>query len=604
MQTSLICVRGLKGRDWEGKTVRFVSIRPDLETEAVGRRQGWPLLSAVASLAACLMVVFSLELAPATAQTQEDPAKGNASHKISVFEMPEVQAAQVSLASLMQSGNLEQAGPLAQQLAKRYPSLPFAHYVMAILAARAGDADGAISGLERAIDAGYRDVRGLELNPAFETISSDPRFGGLVERVKGLDGSEAGEVADVAPAPVRDGVARIDEANTVWDPRLNLLQSRFKFNSRLFSDNRVDIGKDPPAELLNSWFRGGRAAGNIGDLYDNRDRNHSALSRKLLPQVAWLEYGPKAKATGLDFGLNSILFYNAPTYGNSSVGVQGLYSIARFAMSNPRDVSVMYLQYRANQIYIYPSVRDHAPFGYDAFPANIPYILVSRGKSGSDKPFMHAVANIMAAFKPEVKKHLTGSGLLMPTVQMVFRRGQTGVETAQDYLSPTTHPTVFDGERIDREKMIRLANVLEISDIPPMVTLTVLDENDVTGVPPATGPKGVLFDTPGAIARLVAKVGEEKRMTVSAAETPGVADGKTVLHWVVLEGDPAKTRIVPRSNTTGVAEIVVPWHGSRKSTATPEIETQRVDIGVFAQRGEIYSAPAFISVSNLSEKGD
>lgn len=543
-------------------------------------------------------IAFFMTVLPAIADTQD--SKSVQPKTVSVFEMPTVRTAQAALAGAMQSGDFDQATKIAEQLVSRYPSLPFSHYVLAMLAANSNDQNAAIENLERAVSAGYRDTRGLELTPAFSDLRGDPRFMALVERMKSDPEPNPDVGGKVVPAPVRDGVAPIAEANTGWDPRLNLLQAQFKFNSRLFADRRVDVGGDAAGKLLNRLFQEGKAAGNIGDLYDNRDRNHSSPSRKLLPQVAWLEYGPKAKASGLDFGLNSTLFYNAPTFGNSSVGVQGLFSVARFAMSNPRDVSVMYLQYRMNHLYVYPSVRDHAPFGYDAFPANTPYILVSRGKSGSDRPFLHAIANILAAFKPEVKTHLVEQKLLMPTVQMIFRRGQAHILSDEDYLSPVAHPTVFDGEKIDREKMIKLANSLDVDTVPPVVTLSVLSESDITNPPSKTGPKGVIFTTPSAIARVRNTLGEEKQLTVSAAATPGVQEGTTQLHWIVLEGDPAKVRIVPRDGEPGVVDISAAWQGRRPSSATPEIETDRIDIGVFAGNGNYYSAPAMISITDNS----
>ncbi len=549
------------------------------------------------ALAIQCCITFVVTVSPAIADTKDSESVNPKT--VSVFEMPTVHAAQVSLAGAMQSGNFDQAAKIAEQLVSRYPSLPFSHYILAMLAANSKDLSAAIANLERAVSAGYRYTRGLELTPAFSELRDDPRFMALVESMKDpVSNRDVG--GEMVPAPVRDGVAPIAEANTAWDPRLNLLQAQFKFNSRLFADRRVDVGGDPAGRLLNRLFEEGKAAGNIGDLYDNRDRNHSAPSRKLLPQVAWLEYGPKAKAAGLDFGLNSTLFYNAPTFGNSSVGVQGLFSVARFAMSNPRDVSVMYLQYRANHLYVYPSVRDHAPFGYDAFPANTPYILVSKGKSGSDKPLLHAIANILAAFKPTVKSYLVEQKLLMPTVQMIFRRGQAHVVSDEDYLSPIAHPTVFDGEKIDREKMVKLANSLDVDTVPPVVTLSVLAESDITNPPSNTGPKGVIFTTPSAIARIRKMQGEEKRLTVSAATTPGVKEGTTQLRWVVLEGDPGKVSIVPRDGKPGVVDIFAAWQGRHPSSATPEIETDRIDIGVFAGNGNYYSAPAMISISDYN----
>jgi hypothetical protein len=191
----------------------------------------------------------------------------------------------------------------------------------------------------------------------------------------------------------------------------------------------------------------------------------------------------------------------------------------------------------------------------------------------------------------------------MPTVQMVFRRGQAAVNSSADYLAPSTHPTVFDGKQIDREKMVRLAHSLEIADIPPMVSLTVVAESDVSGAAFAANQKGILFDTPSAVARIVSKEGEEKRLTVSVANTKGIAEGALKFLWVVLEGDPARVRILPKDDTGTTVDLVIPWHGRHQSLATPEIDSDRIDIGVFAQAGDHFSAPAMISVTNLQKDG-
>ena len=46
----------------------------------------------------------------------------------------------------------------------------------------------------------------------------------------------------------------------------------------------------------------------------------------------------------------------------------------------------------ANLLYVYPAHRDYDAKNGDLFPANTPYLLVSRGSSGSDKPFLDAIA--------------------------------------------------------------------------------------------------------------------------------------------------------------------------------------------------------------------
>ncbi len=530
---------------------------------------------------------------PVLAQNSQSGSTGT--QKVSVFAMPKAQEAQLALAGLVRAGNLEKAAPLVDQILNRFPTLPFPNFVAAILAARKGEGETAIDFLETALANGFRDPAALEQNALFNPIRNDPRFAALLAQMKAP--AVEREAQTTAPRAVQNGEAAVEEDNTGWDPRLNLLQSAFTFNSKLFASRTVDGGKDKAADLLNDLFRDGRAAGNIGDLYDNRDRGHSPMSKTLLPQVAMVKYGSGAKANGLDYGFNSKLFYNAPTFGNASVGVNGMFSVARMALGNPREASILYLQYRSNQLYVYPSVHDYSAKRGDAFTANTPYTLVSLGKSRSDKPFLHAVANILAAFKPDVKKDLIARKLLMPTVQMVFRRGLKGVDSDAEYLSGKAHPVVFDGERIDRSRMIRLANSLEIGDVPPMVSLSVLEESDIAGGPPGMNSKGVVFDTPSALGRVMFAADDRKRIVVDASGT-GVDGGAPLrFHWVVLEGDRDRIKITPRENGD-VAEIVVSWHGTRPSGNTPDIKTNRVDIGVFVQTGQSISAPAIISIYN------
>ena len=65
----------------------------------------------------------------------------------------------------------------------------------------------------------------------------------------------------------------------------------------------------------------GRAAGNHGDLYDNRDRGHSKLDPGAHPQLAFVGYSEAARAADLDYGLNESLAFDHPTFGNSSTAI-------------------------------------------------------------------------------------------------------------------------------------------------------------------------------------------------------------------------------------------------------------------------------------------
>ena len=52
-------------------------------------------------------------------------------------------------------------------------------------------------------------------------------------------------------------------------------------------------------DILREHAARGRAAGNHGDLYDNRDRGHSSLKREAFPQLAFVDYAAAAAATGV-----------------------------------------------------------------------------------------------------------------------------------------------------------------------------------------------------------------------------------------------------------------------------------------------------------------
>ena len=57
----------------------------------------------------------------------------------------------------------------------------------------------------------------------------------------------------------------------------------------------------------------------------------------------------------------------------------------------------------------------------------------SQGSSGSEIDEVQNFFRVLAAFKPAVKEKLKRMGLLMPVVQMIFRRARAGDDAS--YLS-------------------------------------------------------------------------------------------------------------------------------------------------------------------------
>ncbi len=308
------------------------------------------------------------------------------------------------------------------------------------------------------------------------------------------------------------------------------------------------------------------------------------------------------------------------TFGNSSTAAP-----AHLGGSNPRayyvsplGLAILYNQYTKNNLYIYPEHRDHDPGhngafilpsgareeGYgDLYPTNTPYLIISQGSSGSDQPFMQMMPSVLAAFRPEVKKLLTETGTLMPTIQMLFRSTNKHLKDPKEYLTGKAHPSVFEGNWVDELAMVQKAHALQLNSLPPIVKLSVVEEDkafqsvdyfDMVGE--------VLSNTPSCIARVHRGKAQKHRLVVSAAESFDHNKNKLTYTWVILRGDPDKIKIVPKKEDSSVAEITVAWHERRPVSPGSPLESNRVDIGVFVHNGAFYSAPAFVTVCTLDRE--
>jgi tetratricopeptide (TPR) repeat protein len=507
----------------------------------------------------------------------------------------------VPVIQLFRQEKYHEAEMMLRRLVEQFPASALYRYNLAAALARQGKAQEAIESLTSAIDHGFENADLIERDPDFDALRDSAAYRALILRLAAADERRREQpAAQVRPATVVDGRALVDVSNTSWDSRNNLLFAQFSF-AREAQNSTVRDVDDEAARLLNAWAGEGRAAGNQGDLYDNRDRGHSALSPKRWPQVAHITYGVMARQANVDYGVNPGILFNAITFGNSSTALTSSFawrSQARMVLTSADLIARTYLQYAANHLYVYPEHRDHDPAHGDLMPANTPYMIISQGSSGSDKPFLDAVAGILAAFRPETKAFIRSNRLVASTVQMVLRRGQRQVASDGDYLSAKAHPSVFASKNIDLVKMLTLANSLKAEDIPPAVKLSVSEERRAeSGIdyfaPPTIGER--LFDTPGAIARIVRSTAYSRRMVVDAGGTKDPNGRKLTFHWVLLRGDADRVKIRPLGPAGDKAELEVSWHERRPVPFAPELTTDRVDVGVFAYNGAVYSAPAFVT---------
>ena len=237
----------------------------------------------------------------------------------SVFEIPRILDTQRLVAALAHEGEFTTAESTLEGLVHRYPSLPLLHYELAALQIREGRQAEAIKSLTDAVAAGFP-TAALEQDPTFEVLHADPAFQAIIKSK--VPPGQAAVVNSIEATPVERGIALVSAANTAWDPRIGMLRTFFRFPAKLGQPNLVAtdvIG----AEQLNSWYLQGTAAGNYGDLYDNRDGGHSLLPAQTFPQLARIQYSSEAQQVGLDRALDRFFLFNAPTVGNASLAVTG-----------------------------------------------------------------------------------------------------------------------------------------------------------------------------------------------------------------------------------------------------------------------------------------
>jgi len=569
---------------------------------------------ATRSAAVLLTAVSALTPAgPATPAEGDVPPRRIA--ELPVFERPSAERLLLALRRASEAGDLIEAERNLRQLHARFPSLAEPPFALAALAARRGQSDAAVALLRRAASNGLRGPERLAAAKDFESLRERPEWPKIEAAFAAEPPPPRPPRPPALPSPPIEGAAIVAEGSAEWSPEDRAVRTYVAAPSpeaiAAYAEGPPGLvagGRSEAARRVNRWFAEGRAAGNRGDFYENRDGDHAALRRESFPQLTPVEHGPAAVAAGWDRGVapGLVVAYGReeapPLIGNSSTAIVSgplWRSQARHALTQPGGPEELWRQYASNQLYVYPEHKDHDAFQGDAFHAATPYSIVTQGSSWSDQEALKALALSLAAFRPETKARLIETRLIAPTLQMLFRRSQDGIGDDDDaYLSPRAHPTAFDPERLDVLAMVERAQALAPDAIPPVVRLRVVKEDRPTQSVTLFGQglSEALFDTPSAVARAHRTTADSRSMTVSAAATEDPNGRPLSFRWVLLRGDPDKVSITPLGDRGTAAEIEVAWH-ERTESPILGLRSQRVDIGVFADNGAALSAPAFVSVA-------
>ena len=563
-------------------------------------------IATIAAVATVIFIVVTVGRHTVNRTTAADAPQLNPD---SVFAMPQIQgtvaALRLEFALLFRQKKYQQAKRRCSALVRLLPEDPVSHYNLGCAFARLDRPDEAMASLTDAVKFGFRDPQHLQKDVDLLPLQDRADWDELLKATEEPFERTPTKVT-IKPAVIAGGIATVGESNSMWDPRSRHIRSFFSGSSSNVTDLEITKRSDAASRLLIEWQKGDTAAGHVGVLYDNHDRDHSNFAWKSYPQLTRIEYSKNARQFNLDTGAQRLFFFNGIVFGNSSTAITDpsyWRSQARLMYSDPHAAATLATQYFGNHIYMYPEHRDYdsgtngdGGFG-DVFPANTPYVIISQGSSGSDRVFMDAVAATLAAFRTETRRLLAQKSALMPCVQMIFRTCNSQVETVDDYLRGIAHPPVFQGDQVNKVEMVKMAHDMLPEDLPPVAVIEVVDEDrfEVGRDYFEARPRESLFTTPGAVARVCRAVRQTRRMTVSAKKSLDLNQKPLTWHWVVLQGDPSLVEIEPQDESRSEARILVRHHQRRSIRQDSPMQSSRVDIGVFVHNGTYYSAPAMIS---------
>ncbi len=336
-------------------------------------------------------LAFAILLTTVVCAAEEKP--------LPVWRMPQVWPRHVQLRqqliNVMKEGDDAKMEEICREALSAIPGDATWHYNLACALAKRG-APGALAELEVAIDFGFRDADGIAKDPDFARVRESPRFMELVEKARGLKGKPGRGHPELHPAAVQpNGHLLLNETNVVWNFDAGVFEAMFHVTdpttpiASQANAFRKSEPNEPDRPYVIAWISDGTAAGNLGDVYYNRDRAHSPLTLTDFPGIVNVQPGPAARAARIDEDHPNMLFPNCAVFGNASrARLGGAYwrSYPRASMTDPGLANRMNLLYRNNQFWVFPAHMDYGKKDIgDVYPGVAPFQMVSVGSSWSDQ---------------------------------------------------------------------------------------------------------------------------------------------------------------------------------------------------------------------------
>ena len=215
---------------------------------------------------ACLVA-----LAPIAAQSQAEGIPSERIKGVPNFDAPRFAEQQIVVEQMIRAKALDQATEGLDAMIQRFPEAPRLRILKAEVAISRQDPETAIAALTEASALGSVELAETLAAPAFREVAQDTRIRALLASPP----SPAAK-APFSPGLVKKGIGVVTAENTRWNEKLARLEVAFAPPPSQRS-KPVSRLKDEITANLTKMVRRGEAAGNFGDVYDNRDGRHSQL---------------------------------------------------------------------------------------------------------------------------------------------------------------------------------------------------------------------------------------------------------------------------------------------------------------------------------------
>ena len=462
----------------------------------------------------------------------------------------------------MRSGETDTMEETCRKGVKLLPDDPTWHYNLACsLAYFANRETEAFDELEKAIDLGFRDVKKISSDTDLKRLEKHPRYRELVEYAEQVRTKPllVGPMANVPATGLFGEQLVLGGQNLGWDFDFGCFEAKIKLARA-------------------------KAGGNVGDLYMNRDGQHSMLTATNFPGLTVVRFDKEGRDRRLDLTMPNVLF-PYPAFVNCSMAfTMGPYwrSISRALTTiESSRLNALAKMYLSNQVFVTPSNCDTAPVGTngDVFASITPYWLTTAGRSWSDLPYLNAALEVSRSLPPATKAEAVRRGLLAPTIQTLIRKSLAGVKGEDDYLTAKAHPTALPPNGVDLARLKSLAAELTPAAIPPLAVIAVKADSAENKSP---WPE-LTYATGFAWAYVLRADDEIRTFEVSAK-------GAAEFRFVATHGEDAVIGLENLSKTS--VRVMV-----KKSRLSP---TCRADLAVFGRNpGTGWGAPSYVSFARM-----